>query len=346
MVSRTSSSKLHSHAPLKEPPEKGSATAKAADKALSKHPQAARVFLHKRFGTKALSFTPPNWLQRKLGGHRIDADTRDFFAQLGLDNLLHPDPGVRRAAACLFAGARRGQGEFEVTEGLRLAVKKLANPLDKSFDEYQKQNDPPGNHLGALAFEKAKELSRTTQPTPTPTQEPEPQAMVITPAKKPDLSEIDGLLAGVGPAPLPFATASESALKSHYDSLMRGPRTGPFQHEEAVAEFAMQVQHHVKANRQTELHTTGEVSDLIKFIATGSKERWAGGGIKSMNTLGGVTYEGTLKGDLDARIRALHHLLFDTGFLRDLPQDYAAHYMGLYADLAKQYKDAVREQGA
>jgi hypothetical protein len=338
MVSRTSSSKLHSHAPLKEPPEKGSATAKAADKALSKHPQAARVFLHKRFGTKALSFTPPNWLQRKLGGHRIDADTRDFFAQLGLDNLLHPDPGVRRAAACLFLGARPGQGEFEVTEGLRLAIKKLANPQDKSFDEYQAQNDPPGIHLGALAFEKAKELSRTTQPTPTPTQEPEPQAMVITPAKKPDLSEIDGLLAGVGPAP--FAAATPYKLEEHYKRLTRNhdAHTGPFSDADAVKEFTQQMR---QAHDYHEPRAHGQVSDLVRFISSGNTEKLSGNRLMPMNQLGDRKFEGP-----SGRLEALHHLCFNTSFLRDMKPGQAAFYMGLYNELAQQYENAMREQSA
>lgn len=146
---------------------------------------------------------------------------------------------------------------------------------------------------------------------------------------------------GKTPASAPFKPATTFELEMHHLALKNRDHTGPFSDTQAVDEFTTQMGR--QKNAYVAPKTAGAVSDLLEFIETGNpnKTSLGVGGMKQrpINTLGNRRFDGPL-----GPLKALHHLCFETSFLRDLKPAQAAIYMGQYERLAKAAAEVTRQQ--
>lgn len=302
---------------------KGNPTAKAACRILERNPTAKFAYVTKGFGLKELSTQEPDWLKRRCNGRsdKVNSRTRKFFSDLGMDCLFHEDLGVRKAAELVCRAAQPGTDPVELTPTLRLALKKLSDPSDRSLEQSLFMAE---TGFGKQLLDKARaKLDADSVPAAS--------TVAVTSPGEPTVRKIDDLLAPTFRAPPP------GELDDHYKQLMAGKFTGPFQHATEVKAFTDQLR--AQAGR-AEPNTTGPVSDLLDYACSDTPNRsiLKRGGVvqhRPNNRLGEFAFDDPLK--------AMYHLCFKTAFLRDLHPAQAAVYIGEYARLYKNWKDEMRQ---
>lgn len=208
-----------------------------------------------------------------------------------------------------------GKRELTTSELLELARKLEAMPKREPFD--------------VLAAIRNGTLTPTTEPKSLDLQQP------ATP--KGDLTAIDDFLRGAPAAPAKPAVAERAPafeaalpheLQNHYDELRRGTKTPPAHFAEQVRAYAIKTYYPRRQNPFEAQPSDKNVSNLLTYITSGTKRGYARSGHSSvpLNQLGGVAFQ--------SRTEALHHLLYETRFLLEVPPTEANRFMKMYVEYA------------
>lgn len=298
--------------PPQVPVDKGSATAQKVDKVLSRNPKATQAFIFKGLGAKVLSTMAPPWFKgKKEGGPIAIGNTQQFFRDLGIESLFHPNPSVREAAE-LVAKPAVGSGPYELTPEIRAAVRTLADPSSDALQRYREERKAKDQFLSDTGF--GKNLIRRAQEKLT--------SGPVTASEGP-LAALDA------DEPVPaFQPALPHELQKQYDKWRKAQVTAAPELDAAVTAYAHQT-YGGGSPFEPRSPAGRSVSNLLTYITTGTEKEVVKGGreIQALNGFHGITF--------GSRTEALHHLLWNTPFLVRVPPTEANRFMKLYNELAK-----------
>lgn len=317
----------------------GSATAQKVDQALRRSPDAEQIYLFRKPGYKELSTQSPG-----SGAKKINADTRLFLRDLGIESLFDENPEARAAAEFVALSAQTmKEGEpFEVTPKFRAAVRTLADPSSGAFAAYLRREEKNqflqeagfGKNLLQRGKEKLKsdfvktpfgayaldDLAQRTNRAIAFGDRNNKSSVTQAPVKEDPLVELDV----PGPA---FQPVEDAEWRQRSDDWRKGSVKTTPQINAAVTAYVSQT--YGGGNPFKGLSAAGQsVSNVLTYVTKGTTEKLAPGGrsTQALNQFNGITFK--------SRAEALHYLLWNTPFLTKAPATEANRFMKMYNELA------------